>query len=186
MSFKPDDKEHEINTIDALSVIADQLILLNDKMEQHLRFGAPSYLTGVNGQLVGVNDSGELSVTPGPYDLAVFNELDQPNTAYNFYIPNGQLQFILTGFLAYGDKQVSSSTNATVVIYETSEVDSTTEDRVLIQFELGQNQSVPFPNVRILANRGVYINAKTDDDDIHMTIFGHYVNLNGRRPVDFT
>jgi hypothetical protein len=80
----------------------------------------------------------------------------------------------------YGDKQVSGATNATVTIYESDQPDSTTTDRVLVQVEVGQNQSIPFPSIRILANRGVYINAKTDDDDIHMTIFGHYVDLNGR------
>ena len=80
----------------------------------------------------------------------------------------------------YGDKQVNSSTNATVVIYESDQPDSTTEDRVLVQVEVGQNQSIPFPNIRILCNKGVYINGKTDDDDIHMTIFGHYVDLQGR------
>lgn len=36
--------------------------------------------------------------------------------------------------------------------------------------EVGQNQSIPFPNIRVLCNKGAYINAKTDDDDIHMTI----------------
>ena len=51
---------------------------------------------------------------------------------------------------------------------------------MLVQVEVGQNQSIPFPNIRILCNKGVYLNAKTDDDDIHMTIFGHYVDLQGR------
>lgn len=140
----------------------------------------PCRLVGQNGQLVTVNEAGEIQVAQGAYDLAVFNELDTVNTAYNFYAPNGSKQFILTGFLIYGDKQVSSSTNATVVIYEADQPDTTTESRVLVQVEVGQNQSIPFPNIRILSSRGVYINAKTSDDDIHMTIFGHYVDLDGR------
>ena len=140
----------------------------------------PAYLVGRNGQQVSVNDAGELLISEGPFDLTVFNELDIANQAYNFYGPKGQKQFVMTGFLIYGDKQVSPTTNATVVIYEASAPDSATVDRVLIQVEVGQNQAVPFPSIRVLANRGVYINAKTDDDDIHMTILGHYVDLNGR------
>jgi hypothetical protein len=139
----------------------------------------PTYLVGDNGQHVKVNEAGEVSVANGPYDLAKFNELDAINTAYNFYCPNGSFQFVITGFLMYGDKQVSSSTNATVIIYEASQPDSATEDRVLVQVEVGQNQSIPFPNIRILCNKGVYINAKTSDDDIHMTIFGHFIGLGG-------
>jgi hypothetical protein len=140
----------------------------------------PAYLVGRNGQQVNVNDAGEILVSDGPFDLSVFNELDLVNTAYNFFGPRGRQQFVISGFLMYGDKQVSGATNATVIIYESDQPDSTTTDRVLVQVEVGQNQSIPFPSVRILANRGVYINAKTDDDDIHMTIFGHYVDLNGR------
>ena len=140
----------------------------------------PAYLVGRNGQQVSVNDAGELLISDGPFDLAVFNELDIANQAYNFYGPKGQQQFVMTGFLMFGDKQVSSTTNATVTIYEASAPDSATVDRVLIKVEVGQNQAVPFPSIRVLANRGVYINAKTDDDDIHLTILGHYVDLNGR------
>jgi hypothetical protein len=140
----------------------------------------PAYLVGRNGQQVNVNDAGEILVSDGPFDLSMFNELDLVNTAYNFFGPRGRQQFVISGFLMYGDKQVSGATNATVIIYESDQPDSITVDRVLVQVEVGQNQSIPFPSVRILANRGVYINAKTDDDDIHMTIFGHYVDLNGR------
>jgi hypothetical protein len=136
----------------------------------------PVRLVGADGRLVRINENGELLISSGPYDLAEFNELASPNTAYNFYKPLGSDQFVITGFLVYGDKQVSTLANATVVIYEADQPDTVTEKRVLIQFEVGQNQSIPFPNIRILCNKGVYINAKTDDDDIHMTIFGHYVN----------
>jgi hypothetical protein len=140
----------------------------------------PVRLMANGSQQVAVNEAGELLVSDGPYDLSTFNELAEINTAYNFFGPRGSEQLVITGFLMYGDKQVSATTNATVIIYESSDSDSTTEDRVLVQVEVGQNQSIPFPNIRILCNKGVYVNAKTDDDDIHMTIFGHYVNLQGR------
>jgi len=135
----------------------------------------PVRLMGNNGQIVAVNSSGELLVAPGPYDEPVFNELAVINTAYNYFKPFNSHRFVLTGFLAYGDKQIGTTTNATVIIYEASAEDSATVDKVIVQFEIGQNQSVPFPSVRILTSAGVYINAKTDDDDVHLTIFGHYV-----------
>jgi hypothetical protein len=137
-------------------------------------------LIGNNGRYINSNAAGELLISDGPYDLAKFNELATINTAYNFYGPKGREQFVITGFLIYGDKEINGASNATVIIYESSESDSTTVDRILVQVEVGQNQSIPFPNIRILCNKGVYINAKTDDDDIHMTIFGHYVDLLGQ------
>ena len=135
----------------------------------------PCVLISSEGKHVEVNESGELLISDGPYDLVEFNELDAINTAYNYYSPNGQKQFVMTGFMAYGDKQITGSTNATVIIYEASTIDTTTVDKVLFQFEIGQNQSVPFPSLRILVNKGVYVNAKTDDDDVHLTILGHFI-----------
>ena len=178
MSILADDKEHNI---DVRALLSQQIDLLEKIALSSDPLGAmPVRLMGDGSQQVQVNEAGELIVSNGPYDLSTFNHLDVINTAYNFFGPKGREQFVITGFLAYGDKQVSSSTNSTVVIYESAEIDSTNEERILVQMEVGQNQSIPFPNIRILCNKGVYINGKCDDDDIHMTIFGHYVDLNGR------
>jgi hypothetical protein len=178
MSFKPDDKEHEgtlLGLLNRQNSLLEQIALSVDPA------GAlPVRLMGDASQQVRINEAGELLTSDGPYDLAMFNELAEINTAYNFFGPNGREQFVITGFLMYGDKQVNASTNATVIIYEASASDSTTTDRVLVQVEVGQNQSIPFPNIRILCNKGVYVNGKTDDDDIHMTIFGHFVDLQGK------
>jgi len=178
MSLVVDSVEHDI---DVRSLLSQQIDLLREIAIAADPLGAlPVRLMGNGTQQVKVNEAGELLISDGPYDLAQFNELGTINTAYNFYGPRGREQFVITGFLMYGDKQVNASTNATVIIYESDSPDSTTEDRVLVQVEVGQNQSIPFPNIRILCNKGVYLNAKTDDDDIHMTIFGHYVDLQGR------
>lgn len=178
MSFEPDNKENEV---EVRALLCQQIDLLQKIALAADPLGAlPVRLMGNGSQQVQINEAGELLISDGPYDLAMFNELAAPNTAYNFFGPKGREQFVITGFLIYGDKQVSSSTNATVVIYESDQPDSTTESRVLVQVEVGQNQSIPFPNIRILCDKGVYLNGKTDDDDIHMTIFGHYVDLNGK------
>jgi hypothetical protein len=131
-------------------------------------------------QQVQVNAAGELLVSDGPYDLSTFKNMDVDNQAYNFFGPNGQKQFVITGFLAYGDRDINDNTDTTVIVYEASAPDTTTVDRTVIRFELAKLSSVPFPNIRILLNKGVYLNAKTSDDDVHMTIFGHYVDLGGR------
>ncbi|MDC0637465.1 hypothetical protein OAP25_02070 [Flavobacteriaceae bacterium] len=178
MSFLPDDREHDNTLLGLLNMQTE--VLKKIALSVDPAGALPVRLMGSGSQHVQINEAGELLVSDGPYDLAKFNEMDLVDTAYNFYGPNGRKQFVITGFLIYGDKQVNTSTNATVTIYEADQADSTTEDRVLVQVEVGQNQSIPFPNIRILCNKGVYLNAKTDDDDVHMTIFGHYVDLQGR------
>ena len=129
-----------------------------------------------NGLTAKITKSGELVVAPLSYDETMFVELAEDDTAYNFYEPKPQKQFVITGVLAYGDKQVSAVTNATVIVYEADSIDTLTVDKVLLQFEIGQNQSIPISSLRTLVNVGKWINAKTDDDDVHMTVMGYYIS----------
>ena len=138
------------------------------------------HLAGVgNGRTADVSNSGEMATAPLHYDETSFQELAVINTAYNFYLPQPFKEFVVTGVIAFADKQVSATTNATVVVYEASSSDTTTADKVLLQFELGQNQSIVATPLRILVNVGKFINAKTDDDDVHTTVMGYYIDIRG-------
>lgn len=131
---------------------------------------------------VSVNRAGELQVAQGAFDLTKFIELGVDNQVYNFYPPRVGQQFVLTGLLAYGDKQIAT-TNSTVEIFEANAPDSAVVSKLVLQFEIGQSQSITFPNVRILINEGVWINARCDNDDVHLNIVGHYINTI-QKPVD--
>lgn len=119
---------------------------------------------------------GQLVTAPVQYNQSQFVELSVIDAAFNFYEPEDGKRFVLTGMLVFADKQVSSTTNATVVIYEASAADTADVKRTLLQFEIGQNQSIVMTHINLLISEGVWINAKTDDDDVHMTLLGYYVN----------
>ena len=123
-----------------------------------------------------VTSSGELVVAPLAYDETVFNELAEPNTAYNFYPPLPGKQFVITAVIFRADKQVSSQTDAVVVIYEAADTATIVVDKVLIQFAVVQGDIITTTPLRILVNEGKHVNAKTSDDDIHMTITGYYID----------
>ena len=131
---------------------------------------------GDSGRVAAVTPDGALAVGPVSFNLIQFNELAATSTAYNFYSPKSGKQFVVTAIFAYGDKQVSSSTNATVEVYEASSTTEATVDKIIMQFEIGQNQFHPFTSLNLLVNEGKWINAKTDDDDVHMNILGYYVD----------
>ena len=122
-----------------------------------------------------VTNAGQLVTASLSYDLTIFNELGEINTAYNFYEPKAGCNFVITGVVAVADKQVSSAASADVVIYEAASAAATTVSKVLIQTAMVQDQIQIFLPINILVNEGVYINAKTTDDDIHMTIMGYYI-----------
>lgn len=118
--------------------------------------------------------SGELVVAPVAYDLTEFNAMSSTGTAYSFYGPKVDFRFIITGFVAVSDKNITA--DAVVEIYEASAEDETTVSKTLIQFAITKNAVVAPTPLRILVTDGVWVNAKTDDATINMTMFGYYAH----------
>lgn len=121
--------------------------------------------------------NGELIVGPNEYDDPVFKELAEINTAYNFFPPVPGMQFVIRGLNAKADQQVSTNTDAIVVIYEAEAADSTTEDKILFQEAMVRGDRSSLDSLNIIVNDGKFLNAKTTDDDIFMTIWGFYVKI---------
>ena len=128
-----------------------------------------------SGTLAKVTASNELASAPVDYDQTQFVELAVDNTAYNFYGPLPEKQFIITGIRAKADRQVDNVTDADVVVYEASSIDTTIVDKVLHQEAMVRGESFTLIGLHIKVSAGKWINAKTTDDDIHMTIMGYYV-----------
>ncbi len=133
-------------------------------------------LIGGNGKAVGVTSIGQLVTAPFAYNDTVFKELAEPDTAYNFYLPRASERFVISSVLFRADKQVSSTVDATVVIYEATTDSTVTVSKVLIQFAVVQGDIINATQLNLLVAEGRYVNAKTDDDDIHMTILGSYID----------
>jgi hypothetical protein len=128
-----------------------------------------------NGIPARVTKSGELVVGQLSYDETFYNEMSATGTAYNFFVPKAGKQFIITGFLAVSDKNITA--DAIVEIYEASGDSSTTVDKALPKFAMTKNAVVSPTPLRILVTEGVWVNAKTDDATIHLTMFGYYIDV---------
>lgn len=122
-----------------------------------------------------VSQYGELVIGRYAYDQSVYKELAVNDTAYNFYVPVGGQQFVITGIRLKADQQVSATVDAAVIVYEASAPDTTTVDKVLHQEALVRGESASLLPLNLLVSGGKFVNAKTSDDDIHMTIFGYYI-----------
>lgn len=127
-----------------------------------------------NGRRARVTKAGELVVAPFTYDETEFRELAEDDTAYNFYEPKPGHQFVITGFNMKADRDVSQTIDAVVIIYEAESIDTTTVAKTLFQEAMIRGERTSL-STHILVNSGVWINAKTSDDDIHMTIMGYYI-----------
>jgi len=123
-----------------------------------------------------VTSDGELVVAPIAYDSAVSVELGVDNQVYNLHSPFPQRRLVITGIFAFGDKQVNGSTNASVEIYEATSDEDAVVAKTIFDFEIGQNMSRSFNPLNIVVTEGRYINARTSDDDVHLTVTGHYIH----------
>ena len=135
-------------------------------------------IEGPDGLLANVVEGGSISFAPIP-DEIVFNELGVNNQVYNYYQPLAGSRFILTGVVATADKDVVA--DATVIIYEATSPSETTVSKVLFQFVLLKNQQLVVPNFQVRVKPGVWVNAKSDDTDVHMSIIGHFVNFDSEK-----
>lgn len=127
---------------------------------------------------VKVTKQGQLVVGELFFNDVSSQTLDVINTAYNFAVGKSGQNFIVTGVLIYANKNVGVG-DATLDIYEAADATSTTIDKTILTLEVPQKVYVPFlDNLNLKITEGKFLNAKTDDDDIFLTIFGYYA------PVD--
>ena len=122
-----------------------------------------------------VTKAGQLVTAPFSYDDTMHVELGEPDTGYIFYEPKPDKRFVITGMVVKADKQVSSSVDAAVVVYESEDGDTTVVSKVLFETAMVQGDSLVIMPLNIITTEGVWVNAKTTDDDIHMTIMGYYI-----------
>lgn len=128
---------------------------------------------------VKVTRSGELVTAPLNYSESAFKELSATGTAFNFFGPLPDKQFVVTGFSLKANRNVSTTVDARVVIYEASVIDSTTEDKILFEDAMVRGERTGYTNTNIIVNQGKWINATTTDASIFITILGYYIDKLG-------
>ena len=122
-----------------------------------------------------VSEYGQLITAPYDYDTSVFAELAVDNTAYNFFAPKAGQRFVITVITGKANRNVSNTVDATVIVYEASASDTTVVDKVLFETAVIRGELITPPRLNLLVSAGKYVNAKTTDDDIFLTIMGYYI-----------
>lgn len=127
-------------------------------------------ITGPSYKEANVSDLNELYVVNRFPNEAVFNAMTTLD-AYNFAPPVTDANFILDGVICNSDNLVTGS--AIVDIYEADAVDSTTIQRSILRFDVARLDTIYLTGLNIIINKGFWVNAKTDDNNINLTLIGH-------------
>jgi len=126
---------------------------------------------GANG--IAASKIGQLIVAPYAYNDAIALTLDVAGTGYNFFKPRVGMRFVVTGILLTADSNVTGS--ALIDVYEGTTETDTVIDKSILHVEILKNGARDLLGWNYLATEGKYINAKTDDDDVFVTMLGYYV-----------
>ena len=130
-----------------------------------------------NGLAARVTEFGQLVVSPIAYSVPVEQSLTVINTAYNFIAPEMGHQIVITDIILTADKNVGAS-GAAAVVYEADAVDTTTVSVGILNVEMLKNTSRDLIGLNFIVPKGKWVNAKTDDNNVQVTI-GYY-----RVPID--
>jgi len=129
------------------------------------------------GHTVKVTHTGELVTVRGNYDQTFQDSMTSINTAYNLIVPKTANQFIITGIVINADKNVSATDGAVVEVYEAADATTTTATKTILTLNIGKNSTIPLTGILIQTTKGIFLNAKTDDATVNITLLGYYLQV---------
>jgi len=132
-------------------------------------------ILGDDGQEVRVSRVGQLVVGNFDFNISSHAELAEDDQAETFILPLAGKQFVITTISVYGDKQVLGNSNSLFQVYEATAAQSETITKELWGDEIGQNERSIIPGINLLVSEGAFVNAKCDDDDLHVNILGYFI-----------
>ena len=122
-----------------------------------------------------VTKFGQLVVAPIQYSTPVTKDLAVINAAFNFTEPKAGLSVVITDIFVSADNGVSNTTPAEIEIYTADSPDSIVVIDSILQPRLTRGRNVPMTGLNLLIGEGVWVNAKTNDNDILLTIMFYRV-----------
>ena len=128
------------------------------------------------GVLAKVSPQGELFTRQLKFAQAKFQSMDTINTAFNFFVAKAHQKFIVTGALINTNKDVGVN-GAIIDLYEASSATSTTIDTQVARLNLLKNQVVALPSIFFGVTEGKFVNGKTDDATVNITVGGYFIDI---------
>lgn len=123
-----------------------------------------------------VTSRGQLVTAPLEFSDPVQNDLTVTCTAVNFFTPQSGQRLVITAIFVGADRNVSQSCGAIVEIYEATSATSTIVAKTIFKTGIIKNGTLPLLGLNFLATQGVWLNAKTDDANINITIAGYFID----------
>jgi len=123
---------------------------------------------------VKVTKFGQLVVAPLAYSTPVVDTLNVINTSFNFIKPQQDHSIVITDIVISADRSVGVN-GADVQIYEAETAETTTIDTTVLDVDMVKQTQLGLTGLNLLVPEGKFVNAKTDDINILVTIMFYRV-----------
>ena len=138
---------------------------------------APVYIVDPKtGHKATVSEFGQLTTAPVDYSTPVQQKLDVINSAYTMIKPVDGKLIIITDIILTANKNVGVN-DATVTIYTSKTEGELIAVGNIIELEMQEKTSLPITGINAKVDGGLYVNAKTDDNDVFITIMFYRVPI---------
>ncbi len=132
-------------------------------------------IVGKNGRTIEATKNGELITAPIEYSIGKAQVLNAINTAFNFHIPKAGKRFVITGFIVSMSRNIGVN-GANIEFYEASAIGSIVVGKSILRLDMSKNQALPIFGGNFILTEGAFLNVKTDDADVLVTIAGYEVD----------
>ena len=119
-----------------------------------------------------VSEFGQLITAPIAYTTPTARTLAVVDEPVNFVEPEANHQVVITDIILSSDKNVGAN-GASVQVYFSDAVDSSNIVGGILDIEMLKNTSRDLIGLNFIVGEGLWVNAKTNDNNIQVTI-GYY------------
>jgi len=130
--------------------------------------------TNSDGESVVVDADNPLPIVDTNYSVPSVVDMVAVDTGYVFIEPVAGKRIVITQMILYGDKGVSTSTEADVEIYESLTGAGTVVETCILKLGLLKQETAIIP-FNVITDEGVWVMGKTSDDDVLVSIYYYYV-----------
>lgn len=126
------------------------------------------------GTNTGVSENGELITRAFDYSIPTFANCNVDDTAFNLKVPEAGKQFVATGAVISGNRDIGVN-GSILIVYTASSTSSLTVVETIIEVEVPKSTIFPFLVPNVITAEGAFINAKCDDNSVRVSLYGFFV-----------
>ena len=131
-------------------------------------------LGGENNTPARVSSNGELLTRLFDYSESESATVNVVDTAFCLYAAKPAEQFVVTGASVSGNRDIGVN-GSIFELYGDVSAEGTTIVQSVLSLEVPKNSVFPFLLPNVLLKKGLFLNAKADDDVVRVSVFGYYV-----------